>query len=556
MRLRKLWLGNFYNLRDVAIEFDGARSLYGSTSLRFFVGLNGSGKSNALEAIGLIFSHLAADLSPGFEFDIEYELRGNVVRITNRPARLAAALKAAPVAPVNAALLVRPQGDKRWTADHVRKEWATSGDAVIPGRVVGYSTGPNSGLQWALSRSIEKMVRNTLGEFEGEKKPAGISEAEWEQNREAKRDALRRRYEAYLDNPDTLFLGSDDALNAVLPLLAHEGFEDAAELRTYLDRRRSILERVGLDLAGPLPAFSLRIAGNWQERLTPPRAKLLRALLSCATLMRAVESDQTADGLSPEWAPPEFYAVFDVDEKFRRETLPRAAMMPTPLSFFEELLAWKRQGALLAVNLMLKKANADDLLAVNALSDGEFLYLGRYSLILMLRDVGHCLILLDEPETYFNDQWKVEIVRDINRLLAHERRGRAVQFSNEVIIATHSDLTLTDADPRQVYVFKEEPAEEAGTSPGRIVVGKPRFSTFAANLQDVSSGLFEKSASIGNYSKNRVESALDKGSEKQIRDLLKTVGPGFYRFRLREKLTQLKEAADVTSQGDDNAPAG
>ena len=64
MRLRRLWLDNFHNLKDVEIIFDDSPSMYGSTSIRFFVGLNGSGKSNALEAIGLIFSHLAADTNP------------------------------------------------------------------------------------------------------------------------------------------------------------------------------------------------------------------------------------------------------------------------------------------------------------------------------------------------------------------------------------------------------------------------------------------------------------------------------------------------------------
>src|SRR4051812_20812347 len=82
MKLRRLWLGEFRNLRDVAIIFDEPGPLYGATSIRFFVGLNGTGKSNALEGLGLIFSHLAASAEPGFPFDLEYELNDQIIRIT------------------------------------------------------------------------------------------------------------------------------------------------------------------------------------------------------------------------------------------------------------------------------------------------------------------------------------------------------------------------------------------------------------------------------------------------------------------------------------------
>src|SRR5215207_5766856 len=136
MRLKKLWLGNYNNLKDVEINFNSTPSMYGSTSLRFFVGLNGSGKSNAMEAIGLIFSHLAADASPGIDFDIEYELHDQVVRITTRLDKVATAR----ISPIDAALLVRPlkkgAGEKqeKWKPEHVRTGWATSGGGIIPGR--------------------------------------------------------------------------------------------------------------------------------------------------------------------------------------------------------------------------------------------------------------------------------------------------------------------------------------------------------------------------------------------------------------------------------------
>ena len=179
MRLRRLWLGNYYNLKDVTIEFDTSPSLHGSTSIRFFVGLNGSGKSSALEAIGLIFSHLAANAKPGIEFDIEYEMRGQIIRVTNR---LENDLTLEPISPIGAAVLIRPPTEDIWRQEHMRREWASSGDAVLPSRVIGYSTGPTSGLQWALSRSIERLVLNRLGDFENERIPEGLSETEWQEN--------------------------------------------------------------------------------------------------------------------------------------------------------------------------------------------------------------------------------------------------------------------------------------------------------------------------------------------------------------------------------------
>jgi predicted ATPase len=537
MRLKKLWLGNYNNLKDVEINFNSTPSMYGSTSLRFFVGLNGSGKSNALEAIGLIFSHLAADTNPGIDFDIEYELRDQIIRITTRLDRVATT----PITPIGAALLIRPINEKKWSSKHVRTGWGTSGEGIIPGRVVGYSTGPTSGLQRALSGSIEKFVKGLLGDFEQEQRPRGFDKAEWLANREALRADLNRHYEAYLDNPATLFLGSDEALCAVLPLLSHEGISGSRR-QIHLTRRTKLLKRINLDTAEPLLAFSLRIAGDWQQRLTPDRAVRLRSLLKMANVRMPIDQQINRDGISPEQLAPDFYAVFDLDKEFRQKKLQEPELMPTPLLFFEELLAWKRQGALQEIRLIVKKKDLDDLLLVSSLSDGEFLYLGRYALLLMVRDIPDCLVLLDEPETHFNDQWKVELVKDITNLLDIRPDDSTVTGNNEVIIATHSDLTLTDADPQQVYIFAEtEVQRRNGTTVKRIAISNPTISPFAASRGDVSKSLFQTSHAIGTYSKDKIDRALTEGDKAEIEKLLEVVGTGFHRFRLRERLAQLEE---------------
>jgi hypothetical protein len=154
-------------------------------------------------------------------------------------------------------------------------------------------------------------------------------------------------------------------------------------------------------------------------------------------------------------------------------------------------------------------------------------------------------VLLDEPETHFNDQWKTELVRDISGLLELSAEVPPATSNNEVIIATHSDLTLTDADPQQVYVFEYKWVTPTGGEPSRkVTVSPPAFSTFAANRGDVPRGLFQSPASTGAYSKDRVETALASGNRKEIENLLEAVGPGFHRFRLKEKLLQLSEKAE------------
>ena len=223
---------------------------------------------------------------------MSYEIRS--YGITTRLDRVATTL----ITPIGAALLIRSTSEKRWLRKHQRTGWATSGEGIIPGRVVGYSTGPTSSLQRALSGSIEKLVKGALGDFEEEQRPAGISQIEWMANREALREDLNRRYEAYLDNPLTIFLGSDDALCAGLPLLAHEGIA-RSKLQVHLTRRTKLLRRINLDTAEPLLAFSLRIAGDWQRRLTSTRELRLRSLLQLAGVRIPSNMPLTSDGIRP-----------------------------------------------------------------------------------------------------------------------------------------------------------------------------------------------------------------------------------------------------------------
>jgi energy-coupling factor transporter ATP-binding protein EcfA2 len=80
MRLKSVWIGDYKNLKDFELTFDG------ESFLDIFVGKNGTGKSNFFEALVEIFRHIfdsrdALDVIT-FDYSVSYEIGGEVTDIT------------------------------------------------------------------------------------------------------------------------------------------------------------------------------------------------------------------------------------------------------------------------------------------------------------------------------------------------------------------------------------------------------------------------------------------------------------------------------------------
>src|SRR5438309_6464352 len=76
VRLDKLRIGRFKNLRDFYVDFDE------DSPYTVLVGENGAGKSNLLEALTLIFRHLDLDMPAPFDYSISYRCRGSDLEIS------------------------------------------------------------------------------------------------------------------------------------------------------------------------------------------------------------------------------------------------------------------------------------------------------------------------------------------------------------------------------------------------------------------------------------------------------------------------------------------
>lgn len=79
MRLKSLTIGQYKNLKDFSLSFDG------NSFIDVFVGKNGSGKSNLFEALIQIFRHLyefdKEKGDPGFSYTIKYEINNTETEI-------------------------------------------------------------------------------------------------------------------------------------------------------------------------------------------------------------------------------------------------------------------------------------------------------------------------------------------------------------------------------------------------------------------------------------------------------------------------------------------
>lgn len=86
MRLKSVFISDYKNLKDLEITFEG------DGFIDIFVGKNGSGKSNFLEALIEIFDHIygfnAKNPGPGFDYTIAWEIDENETTLTWRENQL------------------------------------------------------------------------------------------------------------------------------------------------------------------------------------------------------------------------------------------------------------------------------------------------------------------------------------------------------------------------------------------------------------------------------------------------------------------------------------
>ena len=181
-----------------------------------------------------------------------------------------------------------------------------------------------------------------------------------------------------------------------------------------------------------------------------------------------------------------------------------------------------------------ERENDIGILRFEELSDGEQMILSRMALFHLLEGQQDALLLLDEPETHFNDKWKREIVDIIDSAIG--------KTANDVLISTHSAIVLSD-------VFNDEIVMVQKTADGSTIRSVTE-QTFATDPSALMMTVFEADDSIGKRAQEFIEDKLRKATGtaadiQQLEQLIARMGSGFYRSELRTLLNKWKDVGNA-----------
>jgi energy-coupling factor transporter ATP-binding protein EcfA2 len=494
MRLIKLQINRYMMLRDLTLRFDRPGRLnMGAYALDFLVGLNGSGKSTLLRALAQIVTDLHANRPTAFDYQLEYELlradqRLRIQIIRQQPQLTMTVYKA--------------DNGEVW----LDKEPVDA--AFLPERVIVYTTGSLE-LWDALEAQLSYTVEDTAATEEMLQDPVKRSIVE---------------LPGHLPQPEFVEVADDIQSPLLLLRASRSSIITLTGLLASLQSDSTPLDEVlaSLNLAG-LRGFSLRLR--------------LHQALSDYDLFEQLHPQATRHVQQGS----DHLLVFELPQEYEAQSEFVAALWAdyaTPLAFFDALdqlcePLTTGEPTVQEVNIFLERELALDddaatrLLLFDWLSDGEQSFLSRMAMLAMLQ-TENSLILLDEPEVHFNDYWKREIVKLIDKVMR--------DHTNHLLIVSHSSIGLSDVTGAQVAVMKR--GED-----GFALVHSPTVRTFGTDPSEIMVVVFRTGLSTGAYAADLLRSAVESGERQQIEEFLEQVGPGMWYFRLRQRLEDIDAAS-------------
>ncbi|KVR19194.1 chromosome segregation protein SMC [Burkholderia ubonensis] len=436
MRLDKLTIGSakdspthqFKNLKDVTIDFKQDHWV------TVVIGWNGTGKSNVLEALAIIFRDLIAKKrTPAFAFQLAYRMGAGEnlrhVRIDADPDR------------GKDAFLIRIADAGQIKQDdlvHSSLDFGDQVDKTPPGKPIKLTAFLNS--------DAEYLPRYVFSYYSGES------------------PRMHEVFRPYLETYDNkLRNGEDPGLKRLFYALpVHSQFvllafmiKQSTEVRELLENDMGIDPDEGIEsvlFVLKQPGWSKRrgkknvdIAGD--DRFWGAKGVVqtfLDRLQSIALAPIRIKRDKQITLWNKETTEFQYLFVKDID------ALRRLVGDQLPAHFFRDLESTYVSELIEEVRIRVRLKKNDGSVTFRELSEGEQQLLTVLGLLCFTAE-EESLFLLDEPDTHLNPRWSVDYISYLKQFIASSTKQ---QETSHILLTTHNPLAIAELDREQVQILR------------------------------------------------------------------------------------------------------
>lgn len=221
---------------------------------------------------------------------------------------------------------------------------------------------------------------------------------------------------------------------------------------------------------------------------------------------------------------------------YTKGKLPVAAPVDTVFHFLDYKILKKIKGKEEPKALLLRE-----------FSDGEHQFLHTIGISLMLKE-RRTLLLLDEPETHFNPAWRAKFIKILNdsiyagRLKNLPNGSFNIHLLKDVIITSHSPFIISDCMPNNVIFFDRNKKTELVEAKSAKEMD---IKTFGMSVETILDELFNYNQSIGDWSNEELvqikfDTIKTQADIKALKKKLRILGPSIEKDLVLAKLNRLE----------------
>lgn len=536
-----------------------------------FAGLNGSGKSNVLEALANIFYHLeicAARFLPAslrdeknFKrtecvvdvFELEY-----LIGLKDQPvAGLKDMVKVSILKASGAEPIMKIQEYPFKKTTRLRPisftpgaEHSAPAKSFLPDYVIGYSSGENE----LLSLPFIKSRLLHLDEY---------------------REATKNPVRLYSEPENSLiYIDSDMSQAVLLACLLFEDDKTLEPLRSedntgILGLRRFTIyltyQQFDFQKDTKNNVFQILEGGNEEPEYKKESIRQVEKLKKCATSWygddEGISLDFFVDDATKQAFKEYFENAFELFQVFQmfyelNNHFVKKEMVEDVYRSKGKYTDWKipvgspGDDAFYFLDYYLikqeKKSKIKFDLLLRDFSDGEHQFLHTTGICLMLKN-KRALLLLDEPETHFNPSWRAKFIKILNDSIKYSGAGYNSETTNiylykDVLLTSHSPFIISDCMPDNVILFERNEAGDVTAK--KVSELENAFNTYGTSVELILDRLFNYRQSIGDLANSEIENInpenIDSNEDAEsAKELLRRLGESIEKDMVLARLNRI-----------------